>query len=320
MANPNALMFKWGTQAKLDSIKANGGTHGTFYLTEDSHRLYIGLEDNKIVPINDSIVKVANIAALPTTGPYGNAEIGTFYYAQAENVLCVYNGTTWIQINPDTNTLIKENTIAGTATSNVATVTTTIKEKTNKYGSSSDGATYNTSFKLAGSDGVNITATTGADKIPVITIAVDDSRVSYTLSSSAVSSNTTTLTLDGPVDSTVKIKGGTNVTLTGGGTSDITISAKDTTNSSLTIGNGSSTTDTNTNKEGFYVAVKDSGNKTVQAALNPVIVYGNSNTEVKFVNGYLDTITVELCEETFTDVYASFVFTFSDINNTTVEI
>ncbi|MBQ8684812.1 MAG: hypothetical protein IJ514_01415, partial [Clostridia bacterium] len=42
------------------------------------------------------------------------------------------------------------------------------------------------------------------------------------------------------------------------------------------------------------------------------------NAEVTFVNGYLNTITVELCDATFTDVYASFAFTFSDINNTTV--
>ncbi|MBQ8372483.1 MAG: hypothetical protein IJX38_06085 [Clostridia bacterium] len=49
------------------------------------------------------------------------------------------------------------------------------------------------------------------------------------------------------------------------------------------------------------------------------LVYTKS-AEVTFVNGYLNTITVELCDKTFEDVYASFVFTFSDINNTTVEV
>ena len=42
--------------------------------------------------------------------------------------------------------------------------------------------------------------------------------------------------------------------------------------------------------------------------------------EVTFVNGYLNTITVDLCDETFTNVYSSFVFTFSDINNTIVNL
>ena len=47
----------------------------------------------------------------------------------------------------------------------------------------------------------------------------------------------------------------------------------------------------------------------------------NKKAEVTFVNGYLNTITVEMCEdETYENVYLSLVFTFSDINSTTVEI
>lgn len=47
----------------------------------------------------------------------------------------------------------------------------------------------------------------------------------------------------------------------------------------------------------------------------------NKKAEITFVNGYLNTITVEMCEdETYADVYLSLVFTFSDINNTIVEV
>ena len=47
----------------------------------------------------------------------------------------------------------------------------------------------------------------------------------------------------------------------------------------------------------------------------------NKKAEVTFINGYLNTITVEMCDdETYENVYLSLVFTFSDINNTTVEI
>lgn len=42
--------------------------------------------------------------------------------------------------------------------------------------------------------------------------------------------------------------------------------------------------------------------------------------EVTFINGYLNTITVELCDKNFVDVFASFVFTFSNINKTVVEL
>lgn len=47
----------------------------------------------------------------------------------------------------------------------------------------------------------------------------------------------------------------------------------------------------------------------------------NKIAEVKFVNGYLDTIKVEFTEDdTFGDVYLSLTFTFTDINNTIVTL
>lgn len=48
----------------------------------------------------------------------------------------------------------------------------------------------------------------------------------------------------------------------------------------------------------------------------------NKAVEVTFINGYLNTISVEFCDKTFEaeTVYQTFVFTFSDINNTTVTL
>ncbi len=48
----------------------------------------------------------------------------------------------------------------------------------------------------------------------------------------------------------------------------------------------------------------------------------NKKVEVTFVNGYLNTISTELCDETFEEetIFQTFVFTFSNINNTTVTI
>lgn len=44
------------------------------------------------------------------------------------------------------------------------------------------------------------------------------------------------------------------------------------------------------------------------------------SAEVKFVNGYLKTINVALCDKNFENAFASFEFTFSNINNTTVNV
>lgn len=100
MAN---VCFKRGTQAALSSATASDGT---FYLTTDTHRLYVA-QGNEIVPVNEGVITVANVAALQNIAADLTANsglAGSFYYATAENVLCVWNGKKWVQINPDTNT------------------------------------------------------------------------------------------------------------------------------------------------------------------------------------------------------------------------
>lgn len=89
MANLN-LKFLRGLQASLPTT----GTDGYFYLTTDTHRLYTSV-DGKVVPVNEGVVTVANIAALNDI----TANAGEFFYATEENVLCVFNGKNFIQIN-----------------------------------------------------------------------------------------------------------------------------------------------------------------------------------------------------------------------------
>ena len=68
---------------------------GVFYLTTDTHQLFVG-QGTDMCPVNEGVVTVENIDSLPES-----AIAGSFYYATAENILCVYNGQTFIQINPD---------------------------------------------------------------------------------------------------------------------------------------------------------------------------------------------------------------------------
>ena len=54
--------------------------------------------------MNHNVIHVANVAALPTLS---TANVGDFYYAVAENVLCTKstaNSTSWVQINKNTDT------------------------------------------------------------------------------------------------------------------------------------------------------------------------------------------------------------------------
>lgn len=93
MANLN-LKFLRGLQASLPTT----GTDGYFYLTTDTHRLYTSI-DGKVVPVNEGVTTVANLDALASvTG----AKAGDFFYCTEENILTVFNGQNFVQINPDT--------------------------------------------------------------------------------------------------------------------------------------------------------------------------------------------------------------------------
>lgn len=129
--NGTKVQFLSGLQSELNKYFLNSGdleksgkaTEGAFYLTTDTHRLYIGREvdDNgttKTIPvaINEGIQVVDRLqynesypsqTYLPT-----NPQVGEFYYVKNDNILAICNGKNeeglakWTQLNPDTNTWI----------------------------------------------------------------------------------------------------------------------------------------------------------------------------------------------------------------------
>lgn len=105
MAN---VMFKRGTQSGFNNLSTY--QDGCFYLTTDSHRLYIGTSNNKADLVSQSVITYPNWAAIEalsnsSSSSYapGLCSEGQFYYAKAENILCTYSNGKWIQINPDHN-------------------------------------------------------------------------------------------------------------------------------------------------------------------------------------------------------------------------
>lgn len=113
---PN-VMFKRGTQANLNAlINANGPyIDGAFYLTSDTDRLYVAQSASELVELNKSITIVANETKLPAKSV---VEEGQFYYLSEDNILCIYSGGKWVQINPDTDTDTSVKSFAITRTSN----------------------------------------------------------------------------------------------------------------------------------------------------------------------------------------------------------
>lgn len=105
MAN---VMFKRGTQSGFNNLTAY--QDGCFYLTTDSHRLYVGTGNNTVDLVSQSVISYPNWAAIEALSNKSSASYapglcaeGQFYYAQAENILCTYSNGKWVQINPDHN-------------------------------------------------------------------------------------------------------------------------------------------------------------------------------------------------------------------------
>lgn len=211
MAN---VLFKRGLQSNLPA--STSATDGVFYLTTDTNRLYVG-QGNNLKLLNQTVQIVDNINNLPTTwtGADAIAHTNDFFYCVVPNVLAVWDGTEWKQINKNTDTTIDGAEFGTSASGGVTTVSYTITD--------SAGTATVASFGIEGAGG--ITASTTGDNVLLTgttyslgrTVDGDHNEASIVLTDSSS-------TTSGAV-----IKGGDNVTIASTGTSGIMISAQDTT-------------------------------------------------------------------------------------------
>ena len=181
MAN---VLFKQGLQSSLKTIRDNlCAIEGTFYLTTDTHRLYIGrITDTPrsqaaiaakggtatqdathcdAVPVNEGVNYVATLGDLPTVTAENKSQYaGQFYYVSGSNILCVYSGAAngtnggWVQINPNTNTKVEGFEYTVTTKDGVATIKGIVKNKTDS--GVSGGDQYKDSYTVKGAGSVKV--------------------------------------------------------------------------------------------------------------------------------------------------------------------
>lgn len=269
------LGFKVGPQSKIDTIITNGtgATEGVFYLTYDTHKLYVGVASGSVTPVNEGVVTVPDVNSLPTiTENNKKALVGSFYYATKENILCVYNGKAWAQINTDTYVTSSKFTTSQDGTDNV---------KVNNALTDSIGRTVADAFYVKGKNGVKVTSGTNNNQQKVVEVEGD----TYTMSantSKTTASPDVTLNLDSANtsnDSYVKLtadKFGNDETAAiqfdKTDANNIKVKVRDTVNKSLDI--------TENANGGFTIKVTDSYNKPVMDSFDPTIRYGKDGQEV----------------------------------------
>lgn len=277
--------FLTGAQSSIDTMLSKGANagakHGYFYLTKDSHRLYIGNSDGSISAVNEGVQTVTYLGDLPTLQTPADkvAYTGRFFYVQYKestagqvdsniaNILCVYNGSTWVQINANTDTHINSNTYTTSTTGATATITNAI--------GSTDGGSVTGKFEIVTAGGIKIANTAG--KTNSVTLTGDK----FTLAAGDGATGEVKLNLssaNGQAGSSVTLKADPNTTVLTRKENVITIAGR--VNASLAIANATG------GKTGFTVTVKDNQGKTVTGSYDPIIKYGSkAQSSTKLVDG-----------------------------------
>lgn len=246
--------FLRGSQSGLNTLMAGktGIKEGSFYLTNDTNRLYFGKSATELVALNEGVTTVAAIANLPSGADLSN-EIGHFYYATAENILCVYNGQQWVQINPDTDTQVSSVSTAVAVADNAATATTTLAFV--RDGKDLDAANNKSAaLKFVGADLVLTANGTDGIKLTGDTYSIGSSAITGGVAIDLNRDNAADTTRKGKIGS-VNLKAGNAISLVRGANGDITV------NATTEVGSVESTTFT-VSQEGqtatIESAVKDS--------------------------------------------------------------
>ena len=238
MAN---IMFRRGLQANLPQTAVDG----SFYLTEDTQRLYVGIgENNAPVELNRTIRSVESLTALNALkGPVGSnandgVAVGDFYYVAggansvSGNILAYCSAVdatgkpTWVQINPDTNTKLATSTNAVTKTA----VTKGVKVATSVQ--DTEGRTASGDFQIVGSENITVALVDGQIKIST----PDGSDTTYQIKTQANSSKGTIFLDSTGTDSSINIGGkNSDVTVTSDDSGNITIGVADMRTKSIAV-------------------------------------------------------------------------------------
>lgn len=278
MAN---VFFKRGSHNQLPTSGTSSVVDGAFYLTTDTHRLYVG-QGTDLVELNKSITSVASISNLPTS----NVAVGQFYYVTGSNILCYYSGTGedngWVQINPDTRIETTSQNVRVTTESYAndisgATVTSTVSDTT---GRSSVGH-----FTVKGNE--NLDVSVSGD---VITLAPNIANIT--------SATNTTYTIGTTTHQTSGENDGANINLTSSDTTPIvdTVSIIGTNSATVTQANDvitinvadpiAASTASFNNQGVLSINTSVNNYSSTPATVTPVIKLGGTDSDVLDTSGY----------------------------------
>lgn len=193
------LIFKRGLLANLPAT----ATDGTIYMTTDEGGIYLGLADGAMKRMGDYIT-VANVAALNalTATPGHKISENALYYATAENILCRWSGTAWVQINKQAtaSALIGGTKVNATSTGFEVEV---LDKNSNKVGTAG-------SMTIEGSGATTVSKKTGTDANGLV-ISSKDTKGALSVASNVIKLTNTAAGETGAAAGQVTIAAGGNM-------------------------------------------------------------------------------------------------------------
>ena len=278
------VLFKRGLQK--DVPVTSGAAYGTFYLTTDTHRLYCGNSAGGADLLSQAVIMVDCVSK--TNGknsledqPKSN---GQFYYVKDSNILAVYTGSGYVQINPDTKLAGARFAYGSGKSSDVVTVAMAFSQ-TSAGGTKVDDidSTLNIGFQAA--DNISLTTTDSTDsagkKIKVLKFT--GQRLTLDAQNKAIKLGNESIKFVSAGHATVSADASTStITIGTDRIPDIHV-----TGGAMTVAVGS-----DADKTGFEISAgltrsESAGNAKVdKAVLDPIIKYGASGAlEEHFKNG-----------------------------------
>ena len=334
------VRFLQGTQADLNKYLLNytpgtgeddiRGTaiEGAFYLTTDTHRLYVGrkittagTDQNKIVPVQVSagITTVVNTGQLPAASV--DAQKGDFYYIQDGNILAVLEedpntgAKEWVQINGATEISgFSQSTSTATGHNDTVLINSSV---------ATTAGSQDCSVGLVEGDNITLTpSTTTIGSTTISTIEIDAVDTTYAIGATAETVNGAPIGLKkdsgSTLDSSITVTGTNDIAVTSTAAGAVNVIGPNYTNKGVAAEAVST---------GFlfnleYVSGDSSeGSKTfthsTKSTLDPTITYGATSgysvpssavsfstaTPVHFLNGNatLDVYTKAQSDQAITD-------------------
>ena len=277
--NGSQVKFLLGTQEALEPyIKGTSkkAVNGTFYLTNDSHRLYVGNKDGKAVPVNEGVTTVANLTLLES---YTTAQPGEFFYVTDSNILCVCASETegskrFVQINNNSDHFVNE-----------AKTEISVSGSTAVFDQSylrTDNVTVGNTFNIATAEGITVAAS--EDKKTLTITGTTNDNFAFTIKSDGTSSTATAvLTLtdssENTIDATIKSSSSDLLNLTTDTDGALLLTPKNQKVKSVNV---------EATAAGFSVGVTNHDNIEVSDTIDPKIKIGVNESDqktVSFVNG-----------------------------------